>query len=152
MAGGWGAPIQAPMRLVKNPIIRSFGNPGLPALGGLDLPEITIAAGSKKPAKPAMPAMVQAGAMSNVEAQEAADYARDVGVAFAYSKAQKKIGSKRARARGRAADYRAKRIGKAQRKTGRQLAARDKEMMYRTALNEARIRGTGADIFKRAKL
>ena len=43
-------------------------------------------------------------------------------------------------------------MGKAQRKKGRQLAARDKEMTYRTALNEARIRGIGADIFKRAKL
>ena len=116
-----------------------------------ELPSLGIPAG-KRLTKPAMPAMVQAGLMSNVEALEAEEFARDMGVAFAYSKAQKRANTKRARAKGRAAGRRALRIGRGQRKRGRQMARNDNEAMYRTALNEARIRGIGTDIFKRAKL
>ena len=113
MAGGWGAPIQAPMQLTKTPIIRSPGNPGLPALE--DMPSVLMTGTgintlrAKDAVSRRLPGIAGASEMSAGRKMAAEEFARDMGAAYAYSKFQDKKMRAKARAKARAADAASKR-------------------------------------------
>ena len=95
MAGGWGAPIFAPMVVPQNPPSQNL--PGM-----TEMPTIKTV-GNPRIVKPGLPEMVQADTMSSGRQQEAEAYAAAMGQAFAISRMQNKRQKAKAKARGRAA-------------------------------------------------
>ena len=110
------------------------------------------AVGKLKTARPGKPPVGKDFSMASGRAQEAEMFAAAMGQAFGITKMQNKRQKAKARARGRMAEQQPKRQGKQVVRAGRRSGRAARENMYRTALREARIRGIGADIFKRAKL
>ena len=77
----------------------------------MELPELPKIASTKlrKPARPGLPAIGSEFSMAGGRQQEAEEFARAMGVAFATTKAQNKIQKAKARARSRQAENAAKR-------------------------------------------
>ena len=102
--------------------------------------------------RPAAPRIGSNFSMGGGAAEAAAKYAQEMGTAFAYSKAQKQQSSARARALSKAIERQTTRQGKEISKRGRRAGRYERQADYRTALNEARIRGIGPELFKKARL
>jgi hypothetical protein len=116
-----------------------------------NIPASTVAAiGSMR--KPQLPMIGSGFSMRGGAAEDAAKYAQEMGVAFAYAKAQKQATANRARALSRAIESQTRRQGREIAKRGRSAGRYERQGDYRTALNEARIRGIGPELFKRARL
>jgi hypothetical protein len=115
------------------------------------LPALTSAAPGRL-RKPQLPMIGSGFSMRSGAAEEAAKYAQDMGTAFAYSNLQKRQSSARARALSKAVERQSRRQGKEIAKRGRRAGRYERQADYRTALNEARIRGIGPELFKRARL
>ena len=95
MAGGWGAPITAPMMVPYNPPSQH-----IPVVA--DKPSIKTV-DNLKVVKPAIPKMAQVGTMSSGRQAEAEAYAAAMGQAFHETRMQNKYQKAKARARGRQA-------------------------------------------------
>ena len=149
MAGGWGAPIQAPMAMPTPRNARSANNPGAPELEAI---ASLKAVNADRPVNVALPRIGSEFSMAGGKAEEAAKYAQEMGTAFAYSNLQKRQSSARARALSKAIERQTSRQGKEIAKRGRRAGRYERQADYRTALNEARIRGIGPELFKRARL
>ena len=104
MAGGYGGffPVSAPME-VPPEVTGSMFTPDTPGLA--ELPEIIDARTNglrlQGTSAKALPGMADVGSMTNVRQMEAAELARDMGIAFGESKAYEKRSRARARAKNR---------------------------------------------------
>ena len=150
---GYGPPVQVPMSLGTPRDAASPYNPGLPEIA--PFPQIRAASldAIRQGAKlPAMPAMVQVPQVQNARAREAAQFANEMGTAFAYSKAQKKIGKQRARGTERAKTKAAERSGKQDASTAKRRSSAMRRANARMALREARRLGLGPKLYKTARL
>lgn len=116
-----------------------------------NVPALTSAAVGRL-RRPQVPVIGSGFSMRSGAAEEAAKYAQDMGAAFAYSKFQKQQSSARARALSKAIERQTRRQGKEIAKRGRRAGRYERQADYRAALNEARIRGIGPELFKRARL
>ena len=149
MAGGWGAPIQAAMAMPTPRNYKSPNNPGAPVLEQV---ASLKAVNADRPVNVALPRIGSEFSMAGGKAQEAAEYAFAMGKAFGISKIQKRQSSARARALSKAIERKTRREGKDIAKRGRRAGRYERQSDYRTALNEARIRGIGPELFKKARL
>ena len=116
-----------------------------------NVPALTSAAVGRL-RRPQVPVIGSGFSMRSGAAEEAAKYAQEMGIAFAYSKLQKQQSSARARALSKAVERQTRRQGKEIAKRGRRAGRYERQGEYRTALNEARIRGIGPELFKKARL
>ena len=149
MAGGWGAPIQAPMAMPTPRNARSANNPGAPELEAI---ASLKAINADRPVNVALPRIGSEFSMAGGKAEEAAEQAFAMGKAFNISRIQKRQSSARARALSKAIERQTRRQGKELAKRGRRAGRYERQGEYRTALNEARIRGIGTELFKKARL
>ena len=99
MAGGWGAPINAPMMLPQAPPPSRFrpeqnALPELQVVKNLDI---------KKPARSALPSVGSDFSMASGRAEEAEANARAMGQAFTITRIQNKYQKAKGRARSRQA-------------------------------------------------
>ena len=148
MAGGWGSPIEIPQVTEMPGDVPSRFMLPTPEMAEIPLVESTRLV---KPAMKRLPT-IQGGARMASRVEEQAKEAADIGAAYGFSKLQDKIMRAKARAKGRMAEQQPKRQGKQVVRAGRRSGRAARENMYRTARSEARMRGIGTDIFKRAKL
>ena len=117
----------------------------------VELPSIKTV-GNPRIVKPGLPEMVQANTMSSGRQQEAEAYAAAMGQAFGISRLQNRRQKAKARARGRQIQRLTERQNKGTKKRGAAIGRAGRDNFYRTARNEARMRGIGPELFKKAKL
>ena len=114
MAGGYGGffPVNVPME-VPPEITGSMFTPDTPGLA--ELPEIIDARTNglrlQGTSAKALPGITEAGSMTNVRQMEAAEFARDIGLAFGESKAYEKRSRAIARAKNRMMERASKYFG-----------------------------------------
>jgi len=108
----YGAPVTGPM-VIPQEVYRSPFTPPTPELA--ELPEIIDARTNglrlQGTAAKALPGMADVGSMTNVREMEAAEFARDMGIAFGESKAYEKRSRAIARAKNRMMERAAKNFG-----------------------------------------
>ena len=109
----YGAPVTGPM-VIPQEVYRSPNAPDTPQLA--ELPEIIDARTNglrlQGTSAKALPGITEAGSMTNVRQMEAAEFARDMGIAFGESKAYEQRSKAIARAKNRQAQTIAERSSK----------------------------------------
>ena len=108
----YGAPVTGPM-VIPQEVYRSPNAPDTPQLA--ELPEIIDARTNglrlQGTSAKALPGITEAGSMTNVRQMEAAEFARDIGIAFGESKAYQKRSQAIARAKNRQMERYSKQFG-----------------------------------------
>ena len=100
----YGYPVQIPMILEEPRGIKSPNNPGLPGMGLPSEMLASTAMGLNVPTSSTrLPGTMQISEMSEARREEAAKYAQDMKIAFAYTRAADKQSKARVKAKGRAA-------------------------------------------------